>query len=294
MNGSNTPHLDDLSLFADVVEAGGFSAAARATGRAQATLSRRIAGLEATLGMDLLDRSGGKVVLTEAGRRVYEHAALMRAQALAAFGAVAEIGGSVSGALMVTAPVILGQSFVAEVAAAFLRDHPQVALRLEWTTRRIDPATEDVDIAIMLGMATNSDLVRMRLGTVSSGLFAPPGWDMALPDHPDGLEGMTVMGLGGHLPEAEAVFLRKDETRRVLLRHQLVSNDVVPVLAAAEASRRLATLPTFCIPEGWSRVLPEWSMGAYEVNAFRTASRGALPKVRLFLDALKAGFAHFG
>lgn len=293
MNGSTPPSLDDLSLFAEVAEAGGFSAAARATGRPQATISRRIAALEAALGMSLFERSGRGIALTEAGRRVYEHAALMREQARAVQGAVAELGGSVTGALSVTAPVILGQAFVSKVASAFLADHPQVAMRLEWTTRRIDPTEEDVDIAIMLGMAANRDLVRLRLGSVRSGLFAPPNFAAALPDRPAALDGVSVMGLGGRLPNAEVALSRDGETVVVTLDRRLASNDIAPVIAAAGACRSLAILPAFCVPDGWRPVLSDWSMPPYEVNAFRTASRGALPKVRLFLDALKAGFAGF-
>ncbi len=294
MNGSMDPSLDDLALFAEVAEAGGFSAAARATGRPQATLSRRIAALEAALGMDLFERSGRRIALTEAGRRVYEHAVLMREQAQAARGAVAEIGGSVTGALNVTAPVVLGQSFVVGVAAEFLRDHPQVGLRVEWTTRRVDPAEEDVDVAIMLGMAANHDLVRLRLGTVRSGLYAPPEYGPELPDDPGALRGVPVVGLGGRLPDRELSLSRGPETMTVSLHSRLASNDVAPVIAAAKACGCLAILPDFCVPEGWRRVLPDWSTPDYEVNAFRTASRGALPKVRLFLDALKAGFEGFG
>ncbi len=277
-----------------MAEAGGFSAAARATGRPQATLSRRIAGLETALGMDLFERSARGVALTEAGRRVYAHASLMREQAEAARSAVAEIGGSVSGALHVTAPVILGQVLVAAVAADFLRDHPLVGMRLEWTGRSVDPGDEDVDVAIMIGMAANPNLVRTRLGMVQSGLYAPPGYRDGLPDDPAGLDGATVVGIGGRLPHAQFALTRGAEVATVRLNRRMASNDVSPVVAAAEACGCLAFLPAFSVPAGWRRVLPDWTMPDYEVNAFRTASRGALPKVRLFLDALKAGFERFG
>ena len=82
-----------MALFALVVEAKGFSAAARRSGTPQATVSRRIAALERAMGLDLIDRTTRRMTLTEAGRRVYAHARLIRDQADAAQAAVTEISG---------------------------------------------------------------------------------------------------------------------------------------------------------------------------------------------------------
>ena len=181
MNGSDEVSLDDLALFTLVVEAGGFAAAGRAHGRPQATTSRRIAALERALGMQLLDRSARRIALTEVGRRVYDHARLMRDQADAARMAAAEMAETVGGSLTITAPVILGQALVVPIIAGFLRDHPKIDVQVEWTTRAVDPAQDDVDIAIRLGDAANGDLVRLRLGQARARLFAPPTFSSHLP-----------------------------------------------------------------------------------------------------------------
>lgn len=77
MNGSIDQLLGDLALLVRVVDAGGFTAAARVTGTPQPTISRRLALLEEQLGLQLLQRSTRSVTMTEAGRRVYDHAVLM-------------------------------------------------------------------------------------------------------------------------------------------------------------------------------------------------------------------------
>ena len=102
---------------------------------------------------------------------------------------------------------------------------------------------------------------------------------------------MPAVGLGGSLNGRDAVFVRGEQVETVRVPWRLIANDVQPVIAAAEACGCIALLPDFCGPAGWTEVLPGWSTPDYQINAFRTASRGALPKVRLFLDALKDGFA---
>jgi DNA-binding transcriptional LysR family regulator len=67
-------HIADLALLVRVHDLGGFTAAARATGRPQGTVSRRIAKLEKHFGVRLLDRTTRCVALTEAGKHIYERA----------------------------------------------------------------------------------------------------------------------------------------------------------------------------------------------------------------------------
>ncbi|MGL4238263.1 LysR family transcriptional regulator [Tabrizicola sp.] len=291
MNGSKAPSLDDLALFAAVVEAGGFTAAARKSGTPQATVSRRIAKLEQDLGLSLLDRTTRRISLTEIGRRVYDHATVMVEQANAARLAAAEMSLAIAGDMKVTAPVILGQAMIAPIVARFLHDHPQVNMQLEWTTRRVDPTEEDIDVAIILGTGGAGDLVRLRLGDTRARLYAPPTYTGAMPQHPSALAEISIVGLGSALAEQRIVFSLGQEVVPIDMPRRLMANDVRPVIAFAEVGGHIAVLPDFCAPPGWREVLPEWETPRLEVNALRTRSRGGLPKVRAFLDALRAGFS---
>ena len=66
--------LDDWSCFVHAVDAGGFTAAGRRLGCPKTTVSKRVAALEARLGVRLLHRSSRRFQLTDAGREVFEHA----------------------------------------------------------------------------------------------------------------------------------------------------------------------------------------------------------------------------
>ncbi len=290
MNGSMDPMLDDLALFAAVVEAGGFSAAARVTGRPQATVSRRIATLERALGTMLLERTTRQVRPTEAGRRVLGHALAIRALAEAARSEVEALTGAVAGELTVTAPVILGQAVVGPILARFAATHPQVALQVEWTTRAVDPITEGVDVAIRLGRSAPPDAVRVRLGMAVGRLYAPPGLPGPRPARPEDLADRPLAALRRSLSDRSVELVRGEERRQVTMALRIAANDVQPVIEVARACGCLALLPDFAAPPDWEAVLPDWTGAAAEINAFRSPSRGALPKVRAVLDALREGF----
>ena len=280
-----------MALFALVVEAKGFSAAARRSGTPQATVSRRIAALERAMGLDLLDRTTRRMTLTEAGRRVYAHARLIRDQAEAAQAAVTEISGDAVGDLRITAPVILGQTVLSRLISRFLAQHPRINLHAEWTGRGIDPSQDNVDVAIQLGAAGNDSLVAIRLGETRTRLYAPPNYSGAVPEHPSDLAALRIAGLGPRLDVPTVVFVQGETAVSVDIPRRLMSNDVTPVIETAQTCDCFAMLPDFCEPLGWTSVLPDWQTPPIAIHALRTVSSGSLPKVRLFIEALKKDFA---
>lgn len=281
--------LDDLALFVEVVEAGGFTAASRRSGTPQATISRRIAALETLLGLRLLNRTTRRLGLTEAGARVFDHAQQMLIHAKAAAGAAEEMRWRPAGLIRVAAPVILGQAFISDIVAEFLSAHPEISVSLEWTTRAVDLIEEPVDVVVRIGRPADSGLTLVRLGFASTGLYAPPGWLGARPNHPTDLGGAEVYGMGRADSAGPLRLSRGDAACDVPVVHRLRANDVAPVIAAAKRGRGIAILPDFAAPTDWTRLLADWESGRYEINALTAPTRSVLPRVRLFLDALKAG-----
>src|SRR6478609_6579639 len=103
------PDLNDLQFFAIVVEHGGYAAAERALGIPKSRLSRRVAQLEADLGVRLLQRSTRKFAVTDVGQSVYRHAQSMLAEAQAARDAVDRVAAVPRGTVRVSCPVTLAQ-----------------------------------------------------------------------------------------------------------------------------------------------------------------------------------------
>src|SRR6478672_3133969 len=112
--------LNDMLFFAEVVDRGGFAAAGRSLGLPKSRLSRRIAELEARLGVRLLQRTTRKLSLTEAGQQFHRHCVAMREEAEAAEEAVALVHGEPRGTVRVTCPVTLAQTTVGPILPDFL------------------------------------------------------------------------------------------------------------------------------------------------------------------------------
>lgn len=157
-----------------VVESGGFTAASRATGIPQATISRRISQLEKRLGLRLLDRTTRRVVLTETGWQVFDHARAVLDQAEAAQSVVASLQAEPADRLSVVAPIILGQAFVSWIVADFMAQFPKVDMTLEWTTRSVHPLDDGIHIVVQVGRPKDSSAILTRLGDTRVRLFAPP------------------------------------------------------------------------------------------------------------------------
>src|SRR3954470_4983618 len=120
--------LNDMLYFAEVVDRGGFAAAGRALGIPKSRLSRRVAELEARLGVRLLQRTTRKLSLTEAGEQYHRHCVAMREQAEAADEAVARVSSEPRGTLRVSCPVTLAQTTIGQLVPRFLAAHPQVRI----------------------------------------------------------------------------------------------------------------------------------------------------------------------
>lgn len=279
--------LADLALFARVVDAGGFTAAARQTKIPQPTISRRIAQLEKRIGLQLLNRSTRSVSITEAGRRVYDHAVLMIASGEAAASAALAMRTEISGLVRLSAPVVLGQAIVAPVILEAMAEHPDLVLDVEWTTRRVDLLHDGIDIAVGIGRPTDPDVILIRLGHARRRIFAPPGWTGTEPVEPGDLEGHPVVGLGP-TTEAGPLVLEKSARRASLhLNWRMAANDGALILEAAQRCGHLAIVPDFLPPPGWRLLLPDWESRA-EVNAATSPGRISLPKIRYMLDRLKS------
>src|SRR5687768_3149647 len=130
--------LNDMLYFAEVVDRGGFAAAGRVLGVPKSKLSRRIAELEARLGVRLLQRTTRKLSLTEAGEIYHRHCVAMREEAEAADEAVAIVHNEPRGTVRVSCPVTLAQTTIGPVLPRFLAAHPHVRVDMVVTNRVID------------------------------------------------------------------------------------------------------------------------------------------------------------
>ncbi len=229
---------DDLRHFAGFVQAGSLSAAASHLGVNHATVARRIAALEESLGLKLVDRRTRIPALTAEGERVAELAARMEADALAVVrvsrGLRPELGGVVS----VSAPPTIASGLIAPGLPVLRARHPDIHVRLLGEKRIASLARREADVAIRLVRPSEAGLVRRRLGTIE---FAPYASATYLADRrPARYEFIGFDREDDALPQ-QRWLLRLAGARPFVVR----TNDLASQLAAALAGAGIALLPGF-------------------------------------------------
>lgn len=167
--------MDLLSLadFNLVARHGGFGRAARAAGRPKATLSRRVAELEAALDLRLFERGGRTLKLTQEGRALHEWTAVLLAELDEAAAAISSGGHRPRGRLRISAPVLFSQIAMGKLAAEFAAKFPEVRLEVTTEDRAVDMIEEGYDLVIRVNPDPDETLVgraflRDRLVVVAS------------------------------------------------------------------------------------------------------------------------------
>jgi DNA-binding transcriptional LysR family regulator len=157
----------ELSAFIAVVEAGGFSAAARKTGESQSSVSKAVNALERRLGVALLHRSTRKVTLTDQGQRYYERTKPLIDEIQVADGELASSTLRVSGLVRVAAPSTFARLHVLPLVPQLLARHPDLRVDLVLSDALRDMVEDRIDLAIRLSTVNDPDSVVRRIAGTS-------------------------------------------------------------------------------------------------------------------------------
>ncbi|MDX1576058.1 MAG: LysR family transcriptional regulator [Kiloniellales bacterium] len=291
--------LDAMALFARVVEAGGFSAAARELGLSKASVSKRIARLEDRLGARLLNRTTRRLSLSEAGEAFYAGCRRMVLEAEAAEQAVTHLAAAPRGTLRVNAPMSFGQIHLAPALNAFLERYPELAVDLVLDDREVNLVQDGFDVGVRIKPLQDSSLIARRLAPSRALICAAPAYLAAhgAPQRPEDLTRHSCL-LYSYQSEPGVWLLRGPEgERRVRVSGRLRANNGEALLEAAVAGLGITRLPSFIIGEEvragrLQPLLTDWTPGnPVAVHAIYPAGRNLSPKVRVFVDFLAE---HFG
>ena len=165
----------EMEVFVRVVELGGFSPAARATGMTPSAVSKLIARLETRLGARLLNRSTRQVQLTPEGCIFYERATRIIADLEDAERA-ASVGEQPAGRVRINTSASYAHHVLAPILPAFLALHPKVTLDIVQTDAVIDLLSERADVAIRAGPLKSSSLIARKIGETAMTIVAAPSY----------------------------------------------------------------------------------------------------------------------
>lgn len=294
-------HLPDMAVFARVVEAGSFSAAARQLGLTPSAVSRQVARLEAALRVRLLERTTRKLRPTDTGAAVYQ-----RCQALV--GAAREVWAlsdaqqaEPAGLVRMSVPKAVGRQLVHPLVPAFLQRYPQVDVQLLITDRTVDLLEEPIDLALRVTDTPPPGLAGRPLAVLEHRVCASPGYlaERGMPAQPQDLAQHACMALGEDERDRHWRFERPGEAATVPVRGRYTANHSEVRLEAALAGLGIASLPGFAARAAIARgdlvpVLPDWRhVTHYSGTAWLLyPSQRHLPaKLRVWIDHLAQGFA---
>ena len=280
------PSLDRLREFLEVTRAGSISEAARRLGLPRATLSRRIASLEADLGVRLLIRRTTRLVLTCPGKELLKRAQRIVVDAGAAWEAVRRLDDTPRGLLRIS---VTGPHFL-RLFTEFLRDFPEVVLEVQSTTRHVDLLAEGVDVAMRIGPIRDQDLIARQVHVDRLIVVASPEYlDRA--GHPvrasDLAKHDCIVGFSGEwTPNAR---WPRWNGGTVAVAGRLSANEIEHIRQAAIEGIGCALIASAVVAEdiGRGRLMPvlEDEVGAELPVSLVYADREFIdPKVREFVD----------
>jgi DNA-binding transcriptional LysR family regulator len=287
---------NDLLLFARIVEAGSFSKAALRVELPKSTVSRRIALLEARLGERLLQRTTRKLVVTEFGASLLEHARKVADEVDAAGALAQHRQAAPAGKLRISLPGDVANFGLVDVIAKFADRYPAVSLELDLSPRRVDLVAENFDIAIRMGdLPDDASLHARRVLVESLGLYAAPSYIAlrGLPSHPDELAGHDLLCIlsrsGGPMPwvltRGKARWEKAMPARLTANSPDLLARIACSGAGIAASSRRFAE--PYLRKGELVRVLPEWELPTATGWAVFPGRRLMPAKTRAFLDMME-------
>ena len=286
--------LNDLRFFAAVVGSGGFSSAARELGLPKSRLSRRVAQLEADLGVRLLERSTRRLRVTEIGREVYAQALTATAAAEAATEAALRVRAEPQGLVRLSCPLNNLHDAITRRLPAFLTRHPRLRLQILSTNRRVDLIEERVDVAVRVRerLDTDGDLQMRRIGVSRRILVASPDFVRAHgePRTPQDLVGLPLVDANEGTGQSVWRLSAGEAGHHTLeFDARLAAGDFKALLAAALAGVGAALLPKVECGADLDagrlvRLLPEWGAADGILHLVFTSRRSMLPSVRAVID----------
>jgi DNA-binding transcriptional LysR family regulator len=289
--------LNDMVFFAEVAERGGFAAASRALGIPKSRLSRRVAELEARLGVQLMQRSTRRLSLTPAGEIFLRHSAAVRDAAQAATEAVAQVHTEPCGTVRLACPVTIAHSGLAQLLPRFMALYPAVRIDMRVMNRPVDLIEEGIDIALRVRpeIEDSTTLVAKVLGTSRGVLVARPELlqrlgPVALPADLARLP-TAAMSANGEGRSEWRLEGPNGESHVHLHTPRYVADDLATLQAAALEGVGAALLPDYMCRADLeagrlARVLPDWGPAPVIAHLVFPARRALVPAVRRLIDFL--------
>jgi len=297
----NPDLLRGIGVFTEVARLKSVSRAAAALDMPKSTVSRRVSELEKQVGLRLLKRTTTKIELTDEGEAYFMECQRILEAVESAHENLAGSRVEPSGQVRVAMTPDFAFRLV-KTLPGFRARYPRVHLEFDFTARRVDPLTENCDIAIHIGALADSGLTAYKLADTSPKLYASPGYlaGRAPPETPGDLQSHACIVSRPAVGTPLAVWELRREHERLFVKvdSSLVLNSVGVIQRLAIAGAGIALLPEdLCRDDVASGrlvpILKDWYAPPVAFHAL-TAGRLQPARTRVFLDYLREALSGAG
>ncbi|MCL9782494.1 LysR substrate-binding domain-containing protein [Vibrio sp. S4M6] len=283
--------VNDMLVFAKVVEKGSFTAAADALGTPKSNISRKITRLEQEVGVRLLERSTRSQRLTEIGRQFYDSCRRIKDELEVAQHTVESLMEKPVGTLKVCTSVTIGQSLLPSILSGFCCKYPDIKLELSLTNRRVDVIEEGFDIVFRVGKLVDSGLISKKLSTLNLRLYASPIYATKEINIPTDLLKCPLMLMNDKERKPIWNFVSGDLRQQIHFTPHIQCDDFSVLKRMAMQGVGVTELPEYMAEEFVKQgklihILPKWQFESVSLYALYPSRRGATPKLRALLEYL--------
>jgi DNA-binding transcriptional LysR family regulator len=291
--------LESMELFVSVVREGSFSAAGRRRGLSPASVSRHIGGLEARLGVQLLNRTTRHLALTEAGKTYLQRIETALHGIEDAAAAALALQSTPRGTLRIHSRMLFGMTIVTPLMPQFQKLYPDLKIELRLSERRIQLREEDFDIDLRIAAPKDPSLMQRRLLVTERILVAAPDYITRMPAirEPDDLALHNCLTYWMGSDDVVWTFMRKGKLKEIAVPSPFSTNNGFVLRQLAMTGHGIALLDDYTVSHeiesgGLQRLLPAYRVtnSTFDEGIYATfLQTDYLPgKIRVFLDFMAA------
>ncbi|WP_373474176.1 LysR family transcriptional regulator [Sphingorhabdus lacus] len=296
--------MEQLRIFARVVETGSFTRTAAEMGQTQPSISRQVAALEERYQARLLERSTRSVRPTEDGQMVYEHAQKLFDAAADVEASLIARGRDIRGKVRIAASIVFGRLELLPRLGRFMDLYPGIELDLALTDRFVDLIEDGVDIAIRIGAVEQAGLIVRNIGSMRRIVVAHRDYwqKTGIPRHPSELSSRDCLIYTGLHEQGSWTFKNAEATMNVPIHGRLTMSTSDALREAVLLGMGPSITPSWFFRKELAtgevvEVLQDFQTEPRRVQVVMPSKRLLAPRVRAFSDFLAnelRGDAHLG
>ncbi len=283
--------LEEMQIFARVVEAGSITKAAEQLNIAKSAVSKRLAMLESRLGIKLINRTTRTSSITEAGLQYYQRSKLIIDEIEELNTQTTNTQKALQGTLNVAIPLSFGIEHLAPCFVKFMVEHPELNINVHLSDRKVDIVEQGIDVAFRIGELDNSSMQARKIAPIRHLLCANEEYlkTHGTPTKPEHLKDHKILRYNGTLNSGITFIDGKKEKSVVHMTAQITANNGDFLHTFACAGHGIIYIPSFiCWKAIKSKevvpILTNYQIPIIHLYAVYPQNRHLPQKVRLLID----------